>query len=92
MSQDDHEIANNNYRDGSSTMNSNEDPFNEFGGISFDQRKMNAVRAYFEWMPLQQIDMGDNLRLWRKFRLDKPPDLVMLDTSSYERSITRIGW
>ncbi|CAO2650941.1 Nn.00g092380.m01.CDS01 [Neocucurbitaria sp. VM-36] len=89
---DDHEIANNNWRDGSSTMNNTEDSFNDFGGISFDQRKMNAVRAYFEWMPLRQIDMDDNLRIWRNFRLGNLLDLVMLDTRSYDRSITRVGW
>ncbi|KAL6710738.1 hypothetical protein ACN47E_007795 [Coniothyrium glycines] len=89
---DDHEIANNNWRDGSSTMNNTEDSFNHFGGISFDQRKMNAVRAYFEWMPIRQIDMDDNLRIWRNFRLGKLLDLVMLDTRSYDRSITRVGW
>ncbi|KAH4106581.1 hypothetical protein HBI70_154550 [Parastagonospora nodorum] len=89
---DDHEIANNNWRDGSSTMNNTEESFNEFGGISFDQRKMNAVRAYFEWMPLRQVDMDDNLRIWRSFKLGKLLDLVMLDTRSYDRSITRVGW
>ncbi|KAH7398714.1 PhoD-like phosphatase-domain-containing protein, partial [Phaeosphaeria sp. MPI-PUGE-AT-0046c] len=74
------------------TMNNTEDSFNEFGGISFDQRKMNAVRAYFEWMPLRQVDMDDNLRIWRNFKLGKLLDLVMLDTRSYDRSITRVGW
>ncbi|KAL1600006.1 hypothetical protein SLS59_006079 [Nothophoma quercina] len=89
---DDHEIANNNWRDGSSTMNNTEESFNEFGGISFDQRKMNAVRAYFEWMPLRQIDMDDNLRIWRSFQMGKLLDLVMLDTRSYDRNITRVSW
>lgn len=79
-------------RDGGSTMNNTEDSFNKFGGISFDQRKMNAVRAYFEWMPLRQVDMDDNLRIWRNFKLGKLLDLVMLDTRGYDRSITRLGW
>ena len=73
-------------------MNNTEESFNEFGGISFDQRKMNAVRAYFEWMPLRQIDMDDNLRIWRSFQMGKLLDLVMLDTRSYDRSITRVSW
>ena len=25
------------------------------GGVSVDQRKMNAVRAYFEWMPIRYV-------------------------------------
>lgn len=89
---DDHEIMNNNYRDGGSSTNNTEDSFHKNGGVSFDQRKMNAVRAYFEWMPLRQVDLDDNLRIWRNFRLGKLLDLTMLDTRSYDRSITRLGW
>lgn len=60
---DDHEIANNGYRDGFSGLNNTEDSFEEDGmGVSVDQRKMNAVRAYFEWMPIRQVDMDNNLR------------------------------
>lgn len=50
---DDHEVADNYYRDGSSTMNNSESTFVSDGGVSVDQRKMNAVRAYFEWMPIR---------------------------------------
>jgi len=45
------EVANNGYRDGFSGMNNTEQSFKKFGGVSVDSRKMNAVRAYFEWMP-----------------------------------------
>jgi alkaline phosphatase D len=48
---DDHEVANNGYRDGFSNMNNTEESFMKYGGVSVDSRKMNAVRAYFEWMP-----------------------------------------
>lgn len=89
---DDHEIANNNWRDGGSSVNNTEESFIAQGGVSFDQRKMNAVRAYFEWMPLRQVDPDDNLRIWRNFRLGNLLDLTMLDTRSYDRSITRVGW
>ena len=34
-------------------MNNTEESFIQDGGISFDQRKMNAVRAYFEWLPIR---------------------------------------
>lgn len=73
-------------------MNNTEQSFNKFGGISFDKRKMNAVRAYFEWMPLRQADLDDNLRIWRSFKMGKLLDLIMLDTRSYDRSITSLGW
>jgi alkaline phosphatase D len=47
------EVADNTYRDGSADLNNTEDSFIKEGGISTDQRKMNAVRAYFEWMPIR---------------------------------------
>ena len=30
-------------------------------GVSVDQRKVNAVRAYFEWQPIRQVDMDDSV-------------------------------
>jgi alkaline phosphatase D len=90
---DDHEISNNGYRDGSSALNNTEDSFRKDGlDISVDQRKMNAVRAYFEWMPIRQVDMDDNLRIWRSFALGNLVDLVIIDTRNYDRSITSLGW
>lgn len=47
------EVSNNGYRDGSSALNNTESSFLKAGGVSVDQRKMNAVRAYFEWMPIR---------------------------------------
>jgi alkaline phosphatase D len=89
---DDHEVADNTYRDGAAELNNTEDSFLKDGGISVDQRKMNAVRAYFEWMPIRQVDMDDNLRVWRSFQIGKLIDLVMLDTRQYDRSITDLYW
>jgi hypothetical protein len=87
---DDHEVANNGYRDGFSGMNNTEESFLEFGRVSVDQRKMNAVRAYFEYQPIRQVAMDDNLRIWRNFKLGKMVDLIMLDTRNYDRSITTL--
>ncbi|KMP07668.1 phosphodiesterase/alkaline phosphatase D [Coccidioides immitis H538.4] len=89
---DDHEVADNSYRDGSSELNNTEASFISSGGISVDQRKMNAVRAYFEWMPIRQVDMDDNLRIWRNFQLGSLVDVIMLDTRNYDRSITNLYW
>ena len=47
------EVSDNTYRDGESDLNNTESSFIGDGGVSTDQRKMNAVRAYFEWMPLR---------------------------------------
>lgn len=55
------EVADNTYRDGSSELNNTEASFVEDGGVSVDQRKMNAVRAYFEWMPIRQVEMADDV-------------------------------
>jgi alkaline phosphatase D len=81
----------------SADMNNTEE---SFGGIAFDQRKANAVRAYFEWMPIRQVDLDDNLRyyslgivngsVWRNFSMGSLLDLVILDTRQYDRSITGI--
>ncbi|CAA9966080.1 PhoD Phosphodiesterase/alkaline phosphatase D [Pyrenophora teres f. maculata] len=89
---DDHEVANNGYRDGFSNMNNTEQSFLKYGGVSVDSRKMNAVRAYFEWMPIRQVNMDDNLRIWRNFKMGKLFDLIMLDTRNYDRSITTLDW
>ncbi|KAJ9266753.1 hypothetical protein DTO212C5_6180 [Paecilomyces variotii] len=89
---DDHEVGDNTYRDGSSHLNNTEASFIEDGGISVDQRKMNAVRAYFEWMPIRQVEMDDSLRIWRNFKLGNLVDLIMLDTRQYDRSITDLYW
>ncbi|QIW99079.1 hypothetical protein AMS68_004597 [Peltaster fructicola] len=89
---DDHEQANNGYRDGFQAMNNTEDSFLKFGEVSTDQRKMNAVRAYFEWMPIRQVDMDDNLRIWRTFKMGKLLDLIMVDTRNYDRSITDLNY
>ncbi|KAH7406864.1 phosphodiesterase/alkaline phosphatase D precursor [Phaeosphaeria sp. MPI-PUGE-AT-0046c] len=89
---DDHEVADNVYRDGAAELNNTEDSFLSHEKISVDQRKMNAVRAYFEWMPIRQVDMDDNLRVWRSFSIGKLLDLVMLDTRNYDRSITDLYW
>lgn len=59
-------------------------------GVRFTERKRNAVKAYFEWMPIRQVDTTDSLRIWRKFQYGKLADLLMLDTRNYDRDITDI--
>lgn len=89
---DDHEVADNTWQAGSSHLNNTEDSFINDGGVSVDQRKMNAVRAYFEWMPIRQVEMDDNLRIWRNFQFGDLFDLLMLDTRQYDRTITDLYW
>uniref|UniRef100_A0A8H8CP52 Alkaline phosphatase D n=1 Tax=Psilocybe cubensis TaxID=181762 RepID=A0A8H8CP52_PSICU len=49
-------------------------------GACFTDRKLAAVRAYHEWMPIRQVDPQDKLRIWRNFQIGKLLDLTMLDT------------
>ena len=72
-------------------MNNTEDSFQKFGA-SFDQRKANAVRAYYEYMPLRQADLDDKLRIWRTFSLGSLAEFIMLDTRHYDRDITDLYW
>ncbi len=46
----------------------------------------------FEWMPIRQVEMDDNLRIWRSFSIGTLLDLIMLDTRQYDRSITDLYW
>jgi alkaline phosphatase D len=68
---DDHEVANDAWREGAE----NHEP--EEG--SFAERKAAAIRAYFEWMPVRQPASGDAL-LYRSIRFGDLADLVLLDT------------
>ncbi|KAI6780116.1 uncharacterized protein J7T54_004248 [Emericellopsis cladophorae] len=87
------QVANNVYRDGTSGSNNTEESFlNDGPEISVDTRKVNAVRAYFEWMRIRQTDLDDGLRIWRSFQMGKLLDLVILDTHVHDRSITSLGW
>jgi alkaline phosphatase D len=78
---DDHEVADNSWRNGSTNSD----------GAVFRNRKQAAVRAYFEWMPIRQVDMDDSLRVWRSFSFGTLMDLTMLDTRQYDRDLTVLG-
>lgn len=43
-------------------------------------------------VPIRQVDMDDNLRIWRDFQFGDLFDLLMLDTRVYDRSITDMYW
>lgn len=43
-------------------------------------------------MPIRQVEMDDNLRIWRSFSIGTLFDLIMLDTRQYDRSITDLYW
>lgn len=68
---DDHEFANDAYKNGAENHQSNEG--------SWDKRKGNAFKAYFEWMPVRTNTLATN-RIYRKISYGNLVDLIMLDT------------
>jgi alkaline phosphatase D len=69
---DDHEVANDSWRDGADNHNEGEG--------EYVTRKLNALRAYFEWMPIRPVIEGSNETIFRTFRFGDLIDLHMLDT------------
>jgi len=67
---DDHESANNSSRDGAKNHNP------ERGEGSWQLRRLAAMRAYYEWMPIRELPTG----LFRSFRFGDLAELIMLDT------------
>jgi alkaline phosphatase D len=51
-----------------------------------------TVETNISLVPIRQVEMDDNLRIWRDFSFGDLFDLVMLDTRQYDRSITDLYW
>lgn len=66
---DDHEVADNAWKWG--TADSNNTLQGQVGNYQFSERKANAVRAWYEFMPARQVATDDKLRIWRSFKLGK---------------------
>ncbi len=72
---DDHEVANDTWREGAE----NHDPGTEG---SFVERKMAALQAWHEWLPVRPpVSMNDII--YRRFQYGDLLDLLMLDTRHY---------
>ncbi|KAF8511255.1 PhoD-like phosphatase-domain-containing protein [Hysterangium stoloniferum] len=90
---DDHEVADNSWKAG--TTDSNDTAAGctfSPSGACFTDRKLAAVRAYHEWLPIRQVIADDKLRIWRNFQIGKLLDLTMLDTRQYDRDVTDVGY
>ena len=68
---DDHELANDTWREGADNHQANEG--------SFLDRKLAALQAYFEWMPIRPID-DQHVKIYRQFDFGNLVQLTMLDT------------
>jgi len=70
---DDHETADNSWYGGASN--------HDTGEGNWFNRKAEAVKAYYEWMPVRMPDPAvDTQRIYRKFRYGDLVELHMLDT------------
>lgn len=76
---DDHETADNAWRDGAENHNP------ELGEGDWFERRVAAIKAYYEWMPIRQADKNNPLKSYRKFQFGNLLDLMMLDTRLYGR-------
>lgn len=77
---DDHEIANDSWMHGAQNHQSSEG--------KYETRKLAAVQAYREWMPIRdnkETTMDSNLRIYRNFTFGKLINLTMLDTRLFGR-------
>ena len=69
---DDHEVTNDTYKDGAENHNEGEG--------DFETRKLAALQAYFEWLPIRPIAQDNELEIYRSFQIGDLVDLHMLDT------------
>jgi alkaline phosphatase D len=75
---DDHEYANDAWRFGAE--NHTEGP----EGLWVD-RLAASLQAYYEWMPIRQVDPGDPLRIFRSVSYGKLLDLTLIDARLFGR-------
>lgn len=69
---DDHEVTNDTWMNGAENHNEGEGDFNE--------RKLAALQAYFEWLPVRPASEDDELTIYRSFDFGDLVSLHMLDT------------
>jgi alkaline phosphatase D len=73
---DDHESANDAYKDGAENHNAGEGDWQE--------RKMVSQKAYFEWLPIREKTPG-SYEIFRNFHYGDLLDLIMVDTRLHGR-------
>lgn len=76
---DDHELANDAWEKGAENHQSDTEG-------DFLERKLAALAAYFEWMPIRPID-DQNIKIYRQFDFGTLVQLTMLDTRIIARNV-----
>ncbi|MFU8814211.1 MAG: alkaline phosphatase D family protein [Pseudomonadales bacterium] len=77
---DDHESANDAWRDGAQNHNP------ELGEGDWGTRRAAAIRAYHEWLPIREQTAATGPFIYRSFRLGGLAHLIMLDTRLHGRT------
>lgn len=77
---DDHESANNSWRDGADNHSPNSEG-------EWSVRKAVSHQAYYEWMPIRIPDENNYDRIWRKMSYGNLADIFVLDTRLYDRDM-----
>lgn len=70
---DDHELTNNTWEHGAENHQQQSEGH-------FIDRKLAALQAYFEWMPIRPVSAQDHLNIYRQFNFGNLVQLNMLDT------------
>ena len=78
VSWDDHESANDAWRDGAQNHDASEG--------EWSLRRRAAMQAYYEWMPIREPRGDDPTASWRAFEIGDLATLVMLETRLSARS------
>jgi alkaline phosphatase D len=78
---DDHESANDSYKDGAENHNAGEG--------DWETRKLAAQQAYFEWLPIRE-KAPENYEIFRTFKYGDLVDLIMVDTRLHGR-VEQVG-
>ncbi|MEG0030030.1 alkaline phosphatase D family protein [Acinetobacter sp.] len=76
---DDHELANDTWEKGAENHQSDTEG-------DFLERKLAALAAYFEWMPIRPID-DQHIKIYRQFDFGTLVQLTMLDTRTIARNV-----
>ncbi len=76
---DDHEIANDSYKDGAENHSASEGAYAE--------RRAAAVQAFHEWLPTRLPDPANPLKIYRSFDFGNLLSLHMLDTRNIGRDV-----
>lgn len=69
---DDHEFADNAYKDGAGNHQLSEGPW--------EDRESAAIQAYLEWMPIRRDDPSDSGRVYRSIEYGDLVEFIVLDT------------